>query len=139
VVASRIWVPGPGKYHRLKIARTLVVSQAMEDGTADAVAGATISIGIRQRRLAGPARGPLETAAQGGQHLVAVGSHELVVARVDRLRTLRGLPRHEHRDAERRALLLDPAGVGQDDGRPRQEIYEREMRERSDQAHVGQT
>lgn len=95
-----------------------------------------VAVGVR---CAGHARILVRVGEQAAELAVdhaLVGAHELEGPRLDALGALGGVAHHEHRLAEPGRLLLDAAGVGEDEVRGRHEVVEVQDLERLDDAQA---
>lgn len=102
----------------------------------DPLARATVAVGIGRPRHARVLALIGEQAGELAVDHALVGAHELQGPRLDALGALRGVSHHEHRLAEPRRLLLDAAGVGEDEVRGGHEVVEVQHLERLDDAQA---
>lgn len=91
-----------------------------------------VAVGVRCAGHARVLRVVGEQTAKLAVDHVLVGAHELEGPRLDALGALSGVAHHEHWLAEAGRLLLDAAGVGEDEVRGRHEVVEVQDLERLD-------
>lgn len=95
-----------------------------------------VAVGVRSSGHARVLSRVGEQAAELAIDDILIGTHELEGPSLDALRTLGGVAHHEHRLAEPRRLLLDSAGVGEDEVRGRHEVVEVQHLERLDDSQA---
>ena len=86
--------------------------------------GRTVTVGIDRLGNRGVAGGEAEQAADLREDGLLVGADQPGRTDLDRLRMIRTLAKHQDGFAEGRGLLLQPAGIGQDDTRCLQQLDE---------------
>ncbi|EEF93743.1 hypothetical protein CATMIT_01622, partial [Catenibacterium mitsuokai DSM 15897] len=114
-----------------------VFAAELRQGGDDALAGQAVAVGVvgEAHRFVGGAVAQQTADALADQ--LAVGTDQAHRAGGHRFRPLGGVAHHQHRLAQRRRFFLDAAGVGEDDVGAVHQVHERQVVQRLDQMHVG--
>ena len=105
-------------------------------GRGDALACLAVAVGVVRAGHGAVGAGIAQQLVRLRHDAVGIGADELDRARGHRLGALGGVAHHQHRLAQRRGLLLDAAGIGQDQGAAVHQVDERQVVLRLDEVDI---